>query len=102
LLLRSGASSVSYVRHFEDDNGHAHPIEGVVAIADLATGEVVEVFDCGVTPMNDSCANYLPEFNQPLRTDVAPLTITQPDGPGFTVNGHEIGQGWATSPMHRG
>ena len=83
-------SSVSYVRHFEDDNGYAHPIEGVVAIADLTTGEVVEVFDYGVTPMNESCANYLPEFNQPLRTDIAPLTITQPEGPGFTVNGHEI------------
>ncbi len=83
-------SSVSYVRHFEDDNGYAHPIEGVVAIADLTTGEVVEVFDYGVTPMNEECANYLPEFNQPLRTDMAPLMITQPEGPGFTVNGHEI------------
>lgn len=83
-------SSVSYVRHFEDDNGYAHPIEGVVAIADLTTGEVLEVFDYGVKPMNEECANYLPEFHEPLRTDIAPLTITQPNGPGFQVNGHEI------------
>lgn len=83
-------SSVSYVRHFEDDNGYAHPIEGVVAIADLTTGQVIEIFDYGVKPMNEECANYLPEFNQPLRDDIAPLTITQPQGPGFTVNGHEI------------
>ena len=83
-------SSVSYVRHFEDDNGYAHPIEGVVAIADLTTGEVVEVFDYGVKPMNEECSNYTPEFHQPLRTDIAPLTITQPEGPGFAVNGHEI------------
>ena len=83
-------SSVSYVRHFEDDNGYAHPIEGVVAIADLTTGEVVEVMDYGLTPMNEECANYLPEHNQPMRADIARLTITQPDGPGFTVKGHEI------------
>lgn len=83
-------SSVSYVRHFEDDNGYAHPIEGVVAIADLTTGEVLEVFDYGVKPMNEECANYTPEFHEPLRTDIAPLTITQPNGPGFQVNGHEI------------
>lgn len=83
-------SSVSYVRHFEDDNGYAHPIEGVVAIADLTTGRVLEIFDYGVKPMNEECANYLPEFNQPLRDDIAPLSITQPNGPGFSVNGHEI------------
>jgi len=40
--------------------------------------------------MNQECSNYLPEFNQPLRNDIAALTITQPDGPGFQVRGHEI------------
>jgi len=48
------------------------------------------VFDYGVKPMNEECSNYLPEFNEPMRDDIAPLMITQPNGPGFTVNGHEI------------
>src|SRR6185436_3232238 len=34
------AGSVSYYREFPDDNGYAHPIEGVIAVVDLVSLEV--------------------------------------------------------------
>ncbi len=79
--------TVSYLRHFPDDNAYAHPIEGVLAVADMVTGEVVDVRDLGVRPMNPETANYAPEHNQPMRGDVKPLHITQPEGVGFQIDG---------------
>jgi primary-amine oxidase len=82
--------TTSYLRHFPDDNGYAHPIEGVVAVVDLATHEVVEVDDYGVRPMNHEEALYSADANQPMRSDVAPLEITQPEGVGFLLDGPEM------------
>ncbi|GID31683.1 primary-amine oxidase [Paractinoplanes brasiliensis] len=82
--------SVSYYREFPDDNGYAHPIEGVIAIVDLTAGRVVDVHDFGVRPMNPDLCNYTADANQPLRTDVAPLEITQPAGVGFRLDGPEL------------
>ncbi len=87
---RRMAGSVSYYREFPDDNGYAHPIEGVVAVVDLVTQEVVAVHDFGVRPMNPLAANYTADANQPMRTDIAPLEITQPEGVGFRLDGPEL------------
>ncbi|MBM2614708.1 primary-amine oxidase [Actinoplanes sp. LDG1-06] len=87
---RRMCGSVSYYREFPDDNGYAHPIEGVIAIVDLTTGQVVDVHDFGVRPMNPDLCNYTADANQPMRTDIAPLEITQPEGVGFTLDGPEL------------
>ncbi len=84
------AGSVSYYREFPDDNGYAHPIEGVIAVVDLVSLEVQEVYDFGVRPMNTELANYTADANQPMRTDVAPLEIVQSEGVGFVIDGHEL------------
>jgi primary-amine oxidase len=84
------AGSVSYYREFPDDNGYAHPIEGVIAVVDLVSQEVQEVYDFGVRPMNTELANYTADANQPMRTDVAPLEIVQSEGVGFVIDGHEL------------
>ncbi len=42
---------VSYTRDTPDDNGYAHPIEGLVAVVDMATNEVLDVIDTGVVPI---------------------------------------------------
>ncbi|GAA4091359.1 primary-amine oxidase [Nocardioides kongjuensis] len=84
------AGSVSYYREFPDDNGYAHPIEGVMAVVDLQREEVIAVHDFGVRPMNPDLCNYTADANQPMRTDVAPLEITQPEGVGFALDGPEL------------
>ncbi|MFW3168766.1 primary-amine oxidase [Geodermatophilus sp. CPCC 206100] len=82
--------AISYLRNFPTDNGYAHPIEGVVAFVDLVTEEVLEVKDHGVRPMSQTEANYDQASNAPMRTDVKPLEITQPEGVGFTIDGNEL------------
>lgn len=82
--------AISYLRHDEDDNGYAHPIEGVVGVVDMVGRTVVGVHDYGVRPMNGTCSNYTPEHNQPMRTDIVPLEIIQPEGVGFHLDGPEL------------
>jgi primary-amine oxidase len=82
---------IAYARTDTTDNGYARPIEGVVAIVDLATGTVVDVEDHGVVPMPDEHGNYdVERIGMPLRPDLKPLEISQPDGPSFTITGNLI------------
>ncbi|MEM7337425.1 MAG: primary-amine oxidase [Actinomycetota bacterium] len=83
--------AVSYVRERPDDNGYAHPIENLVAIVDFDAQELVELIDGDVVPIPKAHGRYdveaATEGGTELRTPAA-LDITQPDGPGFTVDGH--------------
>ncbi len=81
---------LSYVRHTRDDNGYAHPVEGVVVFVDMARGEVLEVVDTGVVPIPPECGNYYPESVAAVRDDLKPLEITQPEGPSFSVDGNHV------------
>jgi primary-amine oxidase len=82
--------ALSWIRSDPNDNGYAHPIEGVIAIVDLNKMEVVQVEDYGVVPLPPTDGNYTPEAVGHMRTDLKPLEINQPEGPSFTVNGHEV------------
>src|SRR5260370_7458422 len=73
-----------------DENGYAHPIEGVRAIVDLNRMEVVRIEDDGVIPLPPEPGNYSGEAVGTMRTDLKPVEITQPEGPSFTVRGHEV------------
>jgi len=79
------ARCISFLREFSGDNAYARPIEGVIVHVDLGRGEVIEVIDHGVVPMASTHGRYGTADHQPSRT-LAPLRITQPDGPGFTVD----------------
>ena len=81
---------LSYLRETETDNGYARPIEGVIAFFDLGAGEVLEVVDYGVVPLPSHRGSYLPDDVGPLRADLRPLDITQPEGPSFTVEGNLV------------
>ncbi len=81
---------LSYVRHTRDDNGYAHPVEGVVVFVDMARGEVLEVVDTGVVPIPPECGNYYPESVAAVREDLKALEITQPEGPSFSVDGNHV------------
>ena len=79
-----------YYREDPADNGYARPIEGLLATVDAARGEVLDIVDHGAVPIPEERGSYYPEDNQPLRSDLRSLEITQPDGASFTVEGNLI------------
>ena len=81
---------LAYLRESKDDNGYARPLEGLIAFVDMGRGEVLEVLDTGVVPLPSEHGSYYPEHNGPLRTDLKPLEITQPEGPSFEVDGNLV------------
>ena len=86
---------LSYVRDSATDNGYAHPIEGLVAVVDLSEMKIIELIDTGVVPIPPEPGNYDPASVGPLRTDLKPVAITQPEGPSFQLDGNEVGwQRW--------
>ena len=90
------ARCISFLRTDPLDNGYARPIEGLIVHFDLGRNEVIEVIDHGVVTMPEQHARYFASDNEPLRTDLKPIHITQPDGPSFTVDGNLIRwQKWA-------
>ena len=79
-----------WYRSEKNDNGYAHPIEGLCAVIDLDRAEVLRIDDYGAaeTPMENR--NYAARFRDVFRNDVKPLEIVQADGPSFTVEGNEV------------
>ncbi len=81
------------------DNYYAHPLEGVVATVELDT-MAVRVVDHGVAPVPAQAGNYTPQgiqattnspsFPAGVRTDVKPISITQPEGVSFRVEGQQV------------
>ncbi|OUM44703.1 primary-amine oxidase [Arthrobacter sedimenti] len=79
-----------FVRDEPDDSPYAHPIENFIVIVDLNTGEVVQLQDDEKTPVPSARGNYLPKYVGPARTDLKPISITQPEGPSFNVTGNHV------------
>ncbi|MCW4385073.1 primary-amine oxidase [Salinibacterium sp. SYSU T00001] len=83
-----------WYRESVDDNGYGRPVAGLVPILDLDSLEVVRIEDHGVIPMASETSMYESGTWGPDR-EVAPLDIIQPEGPGFTVEGHRVSwQNW--------
>jgi primary-amine oxidase len=81
---------LAYYRENKTDNGYARPIEGLVGFVDIGRGEVLEVADYGVVPIPPERGSYLRDDVGPMRDDLKPLEITQPEGPSFTVDGNLV------------
>ncbi len=80
--------AVAYVRDFHGDNGYAHPVENLVIIVDRNTHEVVELLEGDPIEIPTTPGRYDAESVGEVR-ELKPLTITQAEGPGFTVDdGH--------------
>jgi primary-amine oxidase len=71
-------------------NPYAHPVEGVVAIFDANTRKVIDVVDSGVVPVATAKGDFDSASVPPARAGLKPLVTSQPDGPSFTLNGHEV------------
>ena len=80
----------SFLRSSPTDNGYARPIEGVTAVVDLNSMEVVRVDDYGVVPLPPSPGNYASEFVGEFRKDLKPLEIAQPEGTSIQVVGYGV------------
>jgi primary-amine oxidase len=89
------ARPLCFLRTDPTDNGYARPIEGLRPIVDLNTMKVVRVEEHGRWPLPPLEGNYAAERVKSFRADVKPLEITQPAGPSFEVDGHQVSwQNW--------
>lgn len=84
------ARTICWLKTHEHDNGYARPLSGLYAFVDLNKMEVMKVVDHGVVPFPPNDGAYAADSVSPLRDDIKPLDIIQPDGPSFTIDGHEI------------
>jgi primary-amine oxidase len=84
------ARALCFVRSEKNDNGYARPLDGVVVVVDLGAMKVLRVEDEGVVPLPPEAGNWTRAYIHPTRKDLKPLKIEQPDGPSFTVEGHEV------------
>jgi primary-amine oxidase len=73
-------------------NAYSSPIEHLRASVDLDTGEVIDVLDHDpIVPISTADGDYeTEEAVGGWRDDIAPLDIVQPEGPGFTLEGHVL------------
>jgi primary-amine oxidase len=83
------ARCVSFVMA-EGENHYAHPIDGLVALVDLNRMEVLRVDDHRVVPVPEESGSFTVEAIGAQRLDIAPLEITQPEGPSFDVTGNSV------------
>ncbi len=82
--------AISFLREDASDNGYARPVEGLIAYVDLEREEVFRIDDHGAVPFPPESARYDAASVGPLRDDLRPIAIEQPEGPSFVVEGHEI------------
>jgi primary-amine oxidase len=91
---------VAFIKPRPGDNEWAHPVDGVIALFDLNRLEILRIDDHGVVPIPPESGNFDVGAGAPLRDDIAPLEITQSEGPGFTLDGHVLT--WQRWQVHVG
>ncbi|MFC4779418.1 primary-amine oxidase [Paenibacillus sp. GCM10023252] len=83
------ARPLCFLRSDPADNGYARPL-GLVPIVDLNSKEVLRVEKYPYAVIASEPANYTAERVTEKRAGLKPVEITQPEGPSFEVNGHEV------------
>jgi primary-amine oxidase len=82
------ARPLCFLRSDRSDNGYARPIEGIRPVVDLNTMQVLRVEEYGVWPLPPQEGNYSAHRVSKKRTGIKPLSIEQPDGPSFNLEGN--------------
>ena len=89
------ARPLCFVRSDRTENGYARPIEGLRPVVDLNLMQVIRVEEYGTWPLPPLPGNYAATRVKDQRTDIKPLSITQPEGPSFKLSGHQMSwQNW--------
>jgi primary-amine oxidase len=65
-------------------------IEGLVVVVDLDTKEVLRIVDEGVVPVPTTNADYHADRMGAARSYPTPLSLHQPMGPAFRVDGYQV------------
>ncbi len=94
------ARCLAFVRPAGHENEWAHPVDGLIALVDLNRLEILRIDDHGVVPVPPESGDFDPGAVGPMRDDIAPLEITQPQGPGFAVEGNVVS--WQRWQLHVG
>jgi primary-amine oxidase len=81
--------ALTWVRRHPEDNGYARPVANLLTVVDLSEMKVVRVEDGGVVPLPPEDGNYTAEVAG-VREGLKPIEIRQPEGPSFTLEGHEL------------
>lgn len=89
------ARPLCFLRTDPTDNGYARPIEGIRPVVDLNSMEVIRVEEYGHWPLPPNPGNYAAARVPNQRHDIKPLTISQADGPSYTLDGNQLSwQNW--------
>ena len=89
-LGRRFVRALSFVRPEPGGSAYARQVDGLIAFVDLNRMEVFRVDDHGVVSLPPDRGEYRAAHVGPLRTDLRPLELTQPDGPSFEIDGHQV------------
>ena len=82
---------LAFMRQYEADHCWAHPVDGLCAYVDMIEGRMFKLVDHKVFDIPTEGGNFDDPDVQgaPLDT-LKPISITQPEGPSFTVEGDEV------------
>jgi primary-amine oxidase len=94
------ARCLAFIRPEGEGNEWAHPVDGLIALVDLNRLEILGIDDHGVVPVPPESGDFDPAAVGPMRDDITPIEITQPQGPGFTVEGNVVS--WQRWQLHVG
>lgn len=84
-----------WMRTFPLDNYYAHPVEGLHALVDLGSLEILKVedhfeADGAYVPVPRTPLNYDRDVLETFRKPSSALDVVQPDGAGFAVEGRRV------------
>ncbi len=83
--------AICWLKEHDTDNQYARPLYGLVGAVDINALELLRLDDHAPgTPPPPPGGDYRNGGGRPYRSDVKPLEITQPDGPGFALDGHGV------------
>ncbi|MFC3712979.1 hypothetical protein ACFOMD_10375 [Sphingoaurantiacus capsulatus] len=71
-------------------NRFVRRIEGLTAFVDVNTNEVLDLSDDAVIPVPATRADYDERALGKLRDFPTPISMSQPNGPSYTVDGHQV------------
>jgi primary-amine oxidase len=82
---------LAFVQRDPSDYAWGHPVDQLVAFVDMIDRRVVRIIDDGPADIPLTNGNFEdPELTGPLRSDLKPIAITQPEGPSFTLEGNVL------------